>query len=91
MKRFNKMTACGAVILGLLTTGQAGSQILGGYDPHGWSRESNERGLEQACRAFKNQYRTIVNLHNASRSQRDRENYREHLQEIREKIEQYCR
>jgi hypothetical protein len=82
---------CAAILFALLTTSQAGAQILGGYDPFGWSRESNEQGLEEACKAYQNQYHTIVALHNASRNQRDRESYREHLREIEKQIDRYCR
>jgi hypothetical protein len=76
-----------ATLLASLITIQAEAQVLGGYDPFGWSREPNQQGLEEGCNAYQNQYHTIVALHNASRNQRDRESYREHLQELRQKID----
>ena len=91
MRPIYKTTRFAAILLALLITSQAEAQVLGGNDPFGWSRESNQQGFEEACKAYQNQYHTIVELHNASRNQRDRESYREHLRELRQKIDRYCR
>jgi hypothetical protein len=60
------------------------------WDPHLWSTQSNEKGIAAACEAYQNQYHSIVALHNASRSERDRRQYREQLDDIKDKISQYC-
>ena len=91
MTTIGKTIVGAALLLGLSITPQASAQLLGGYDPYGWSRQSNQQGLDEACKAYRNQYSSIVALHNASRSERDRQSYRGHLLEIQQKINRYCR
>jgi hypothetical protein len=66
------------------------AQPRGGSDPWGWSRQSNQAGMQQACNAFRNEYNSIYALYQNSRNERTRREYYRHLQDIRERMAKYC-